>query len=186
MKLWDEINNEYFEWIYNLVCANRYSKQISYRKLLMYLHSTEFIFSIPRDGNRADDGLALRYRFAYDYADAHDTEIENAEEYIDGPCSVLEMMVALSIRCEEFMDDPSIGDRTGQWFWGMIVNLGLGSMTDSHFDKERVVDAVNRFLNREYEPNGEGGLFTLRKPCRDLRSVEIWYQMCWYLDERFY
>ena len=174
----DSISNAYFEWMYNLVCSNRYSKEISYRKLLTELHNTEFIFSIPRDENRAEDGLDLRYRFAYDYSHVWDY----ADRYLEGPCSILEMMIALSIRCEEFMDDPSIGDRTGQWFWGMIVNLGLGSMTDKRFDKHYVKDCIERFLKREYDPDGRGGLFRVRDCDSDLRNVEIWYQMCWYMD----
>lgn len=80
------------------------------------------------------------------------------------------------------MDDPDVGDRTGQWFWGMIKNLGLGSMTDARFDEEYVESVIERFLNREYEPDGRGGLFRIRNCTEDLRNVEIWYQMCWYLD----
>jgi hypothetical protein len=92
------------------------------------------------------------------------------------------MMVALAIECEvTIMDDPNIGDRTGQWFWGMIVNLGLGSMTDYKFDDIYVEGVVRRFLDREYEPNGKGGLFTVKNCRYDLRTVEIWNQMCWYL-----
>ena len=94
------------------------------------------------------------------------------------------MMIALAIRCEEhIMDDPDIGNRTGQWFWNMIVNLGLGSMTDAKFDENYTNMVIERFLNREYERNGDGGLFTVKHSRRDLRTVEIWYQMCWYLDE---
>ena len=80
------------------------------------------------------------------------------------------------------MDDPDLGDRTSQWFWRMIVSLGLGSMVDERFDISMVHDVVERFLNREYEPNGKGGLFTIRHCEYDLRDVEIWYQLCWYLD----
>ena len=80
------------------------------------------------------------------------------------------------------MDDPGVGDRTGQWFWGMIVNLGLGSMTDGRYDRRFVEGVLNRFLNREYEPDGRGGLFRIKHCNRDLRTVEIWYQLCWYLD----
>lgn len=174
----DEINNEYFEWMSDLVCGERYSKQISYRKLLMALHDAEFTWSIPKDENRAEDGLSLRYR--YTCLKGYDDETAN---YIDGPCSVLEMMVALAIRCEEtIMEDPSKGDRTGQWFWGMIINLGLGGMTDNRFDKEYVDETIMRFLNRCYDSDGRGGLFTVRRCGRDLRTVEIWYQMCYYLD----
>ena len=80
------------------------------------------------------------------------------------------------------MDDPKMGDRTGQWFWGMITNLGLGSMTDDRFDEKHVDECVDRFLYRKYERNGRGGLFTIRNCDRDLRKAEIWHQLCWYLD----
>ena len=80
------------------------------------------------------------------------------------------------------MDDPLIGNRTGQWFWGMITNLGLGSMVDSRFDEEKVKYIVDQFLNRDYSPNGKGGLFTVRNCDCDMRKIEIWTQMLYYLD----
>jgi hypothetical protein len=133
------------------------------------------------DGNRAADGIELRYRFGYE--NRYTSDLINA--WLDHrPCSVLEMMVALSFRCEEhIMDDPTIGNRTGQWFWGMIMNLGLESMDDSRFDIYKVDDIIFKFLNRQYKPDGEGGLFTVTKRRNDLRETEIWYQMCWYLSE---
>ena len=178
----DELNNAYFEWMYQLVCNNeRYSKKTSYRKLMMRLHDTEFYYILPMDGNRAEDGVDLRYRFGYENSYE---QAAIADALDDRPCSILEMMIALAIRCEEhIMDNSDIGDRTGQWFWSMIVSLGLGPMTDAKFDKEFVDDILVRFLERDYEPNGEGGLFTIKNCNRDQRSVEIWYQMHKYLED---
>ena len=65
----------------------------------------------------------------------------------------------------------------------MVVSLGLGAMHDANYDPEYVDSVIDRFLDREYESNGEGGLFTVKHTNRDLRTVEIWCQMCWYLDE---
>jgi hypothetical protein len=133
------------------------------------------------DGNRAEDGIDLRYRFGYEQG--YDSPMI-ATLLDDRPCSVLEMLIALAIRCEEhIMDDPDIGNRTGQWFWNMIINLGLGFMDDTKFDENYVKDVISRFLYRKYKRNGEGGLFTVEHCKNDLRTVEIWYQMCWYLDE---
>ena len=64
MELKDQIENEYFNWLCDLVCKKRYSKEFSYRKLLTHLHNTEFTFTIKRDINRAKDGISLRDRFA--------------------------------------------------------------------------------------------------------------------------
>lgn len=179
----DELNTEYFEWMYRLVCNDEYSRGLSYRKLLYHLHQTDFFYRIPMDGNRAEDGTDLRYRFGYE----HPHEGPAIASYLDDrPCSVLEMMVALAIRCEEqIMDDPDVGDRTGQWFWNMIVNLGLGPMDDRRFDPAFVDRILQRFMNREYGPHGEGGLFTVRNCRNDMRSIEIWYQMNHYLAENF-
>ena len=177
----EDINAEYFEWLFVMVCNRRFGKGISYRGLLTHLHSTEFTYLIPRDRNRAEDGIDLRRRFIMrnGYENWHDV----AMEALDGPCSVLEMMVALAIRCEEnIMDDPRVGDRTRQWFWGMINSLGLGGMTDARFDIQTVDYIITRFLNRDYTPSGEGGLFTVRHCDIYLRKVEIWVQLCYYLD----
>jgi hypothetical protein len=97
-------------------------------------------------------------------------------------CSVLEALAGLALRCEEqIMENSRYGDRTGQWFWGMIFNLGLKPMDDANFDAAHTDASVGRFLRREYKRTGEGGLFTVENPRRDLREVDIWYQMCWYL-----
>ena len=174
--------NEYFEWLCDKVDYKNRFKEVSFRKLLVYLYDTEFIYSIKKDANRAQDGVDLRYRFAISKT-IDDYITDTILDILSGPCSMLEMMVALSIRCEEtIMDDPSVGDRTGQWFWGMITNLGLGSMTDDRFDENYVEKVIDRFLNRRYEPNGKGGLFTVRHCKHDLRDIEIWTQLLWYLD----
>lgn len=182
------INDEYFEWMCEKVCSirsvdrkdvyDRFSEGISFRKLLTRLHDIEFTWIMPMDRNRADDGLSLRYRFAYE------TGYESyMAEYIGGPCSVLEMMVALAINIEiDIMDDPSYGDRTGQWFWGMIVSLGLGGMNDRRYDDRLVDDVICDFLRRDYAPDGRGGLFTIRGCDRDLRDMEIHIQRNYYLN----
>ena len=64
----------------------------------------------------------------------------------------------------------------------MVVSLGLGGMTDDRFDKPYIDQVVDRFLDRAYERNGKGGLFTVRYRNRDMRNLEIWTQMCLFLD----
>lgn len=181
MNYKDQIANEYFNWLYDLMCGGRYAKGISYKKLLSHMHGKEFRYLISRDENRADDGIDLRYRFA---VQERPSKIpDEIAGYLDGPCSVLEMMAALAIRCEEgIMEDPTMGDRTQQWFWGMVVNLGLGGMHDRNYNRRAVDDILERFLEHQYDSDGKGGLFRVRGCNRDMRTAEIWYQMCWYLD----
>lgn len=174
----DILHNEYFEWMYNLVCK----KSRSYRKLFAHLHSIEFTYILEMDSNREADGRTLRYLFTYEYDRQNCKMLTEALD--TGPCSVLEMMVALANRCEvEIMTDLEYGDRTSEWFWTMLTSLGLDNMSDERFDEEYVNKVIDRFLRREYEMNGEGGLFTVDNCKRDMRTVEIWYQMCWYLND---
>ena len=63
----DITRNNYFEWLLDLACGARYSKQISFRKLLMHLHNTEFTYILPMDENRALDGISMRNKYAYDH-----------------------------------------------------------------------------------------------------------------------
>ncbi len=174
----EEVNNEYFNWMCALVGGDGPTEHTSFRLLLTFLHDTEFIYSMPRDANRADDGVNLRYRFAYEHSGFADAEL-----YLTGPCSVLEMMIALAMRCEEtIMDDTRYGNRLTEWFWRMVTSLGLNGMADIRFDRDQAEDVIRRFLNREYDPDGRGGLFWIKNYDRDLRTVEIWWQLCWYLD----
>ena len=132
----EEIENAYFNWMYKIV-----SDKASYRKLLSVLHSREFYFILAMDENRAADGVFLRKRFAWE------SEFDQDEVLLalDGPCSVLEMMIALAIRIEE----ENMGIAC-DWFWLMIRNMGLENMTDSRFDKQKVEISVSNMLDRTY------------------------------------
>ncbi len=176
-----EMREDYFKWICNLI-SNR-GNSAYYKKLLRYLFDTDFIYVMERDENRAIDGFDLRYRYAYDRGISYD----DADHFLgDRKCSMLEMMVALSNRIEEqIMCDPDIGNRTGKWFWDMIKNLGLDGMNDKRFDLKHVSIVIDKFLHREYQANGHGGLVCIPNCEHDLRNVEIWYQVMWYLT-KFY
>lgn len=172
-----DIEKDYFEWMVELVCENRFDNSISFRKLLQHLHNTKFTYTIRKDSGREEDGVNLRYKYLYDSGYGLPGDRTNKH------CSMLEMLIALSIRCEvDIMDNPAYGDRTTQWFWMMIVNLGLGEMTDDRFDEQYVSETLARFLKRKYEPNGKGGLFVIHDCDYDLRYVELWTQMCWFLN----
>ena len=162
---------KYLKTIISLVYDDRFGK--SYKELMFYLYSREFYWSIPMDRNRALDGLALRDKYGYS---------GNPDEE---PCTVLEMLIALACRIEnQFMTSFDEGDRTGQWFWIMLTNLGLNRLDDDNFDTAIAEDIIDRFLDRKYEPNGENGaLFVVDNPVADMRTVEIWYQVNWYLSE---
>ena len=176
-RIRDKIQEEYFEWMCEMVGANvNCEGDYSFNKLLRHLHQIEFTYIVPKDENRAKAGIGLRRRFSL-----HTNQ--EIKDYLDGPCSVLELIVSIAKKCEEdIMDNTEYGDRTSQWFWGMIANLGLNGMVDCKYDEDFVDEKIRIFLNREYEPNGRGGLFYIRGCDKDLRKVAIYHQMCWYLD----
>lgn len=175
------LNNDIYEQYFNWLCDIVNVSSVSYDKLLRLLHRTKFRWIDIKDRNRAEDGLDLRFRFGKS-ANLHKNDVLDWHD--EESCSVLEMMIALAIRAEEqIMDDPQVGNRTTQWFWGMISSLGLNGMSDDMFDLIDVKYIIERFLNREYSPDGRGGLFSIKDCDYDLRDIEIWTQLCWYLDK---
>lgn len=177
----DRMNQAYFDWLSHLVGDDKYMRSKHYTRLFRLLHESEFIYILDMDGNRAADGVDMRLRFAYE--SGRSVSVADLYSEIEMPCSIFEMLVALAVRCEEhIMDDVSFGDRTGKWFWQMIISLGLLSSNDSKFDQRKVEDIITIFLRREYEPTGRGGLFMLESPPVDMRDLEIWDQMMFYLD----
>lgn len=176
MKMYEE----FFEWIYQKVDGK------GRRTVLEILYETEFYALIPQDNNRIQDGVSARYKFAKDVGIP---ELVIDEKFDSSTCSVLEMMYGLAIRIEDtIMSDKDFGDRTNIWFWMMIKSLGLYWMEDSRINcdlerqKEVIKHVVEGFLNRGYESNGAGGLFTVNDTSKDMRDIEIWYQMCMFLD----
>ena len=178
------VRGKYFEWLIRTAAKGMEAKAQSFRKLFKALHETGFVYILEMDENRAMDGEALRYRFARETGLSLKT-MDRA--FFGKPCSVMEMMAALARRCEEqIAGDPDQGDRTGEWFFEMIESLGLTGMDDTRFDPVLVDGALSRFMNRAYQSDGRGGLFTLERSPYDLRKVEIWYQRMDYLNERIY
>lgn len=175
-----ELVNDYFEWMYRLVCGEG-GRDLSFRKLLMRLYDLDYQYTLPMDENRWTDGVQLRYRYGREH---NIPDYVVASELDTRPCSMLEMMLALSLRCEEtIMIDDHFGDRTGQWFWNMISSLGLGGETDRNFRASHVDAVVDRFNNRRYSPNGEGGLFRVNDRNINLLNMDIWYQMQAYIND---
>lgn len=175
----NKISEDYFGWLLKSVAI---PNAVSYRKLLRYLHSVTFEYSKACDANRASDGCDLRWRYAYvtDQANIFERIIKKA---LDGPCTMLEMMIALAFRCEEtIMDDPRYGNRAPQWFWGMVKSMGFAAMDDTRFDSAAADEILKRFEREKYAPDGSGGLFTVRNFQGDLKTLDIWTQMCAYLD----
>lgn len=112
--------------------------------LLYVMAAVPFRYDIQLDKNTEYYGLQLREQF---FKETGQTAASN-----DMPCSLLEAIVAIA-HCIEWniFYDPD-EDKTQQWFWIMMDNLGLTQLPDN------VMDICNRLLDRDYGPYGEGSL----------------------------
>lgn len=174
----NDIKNQYFNWIINVIFPNE-NIRYSYSKLLRTLYYYDYIPSMDRDENRKIDGINFRKLFLSEcgFPDYLINEINE-------PCSMLEMMASLAFRIENsIMYDPSAGDRISFWFLEMLKSLGLYEQNDISFDNEWVNYRIMIFNTRQYDANGKGSLFTISDPNIDMRDHEIWYQMNLYLVE---
>ena len=178
----------YYDWL-KMVCFN-HSNTVSnkYTWLLYKLHSTKFIYTLRMDENRYIDGINLRGRFLNEIDSSDSSLVTNCiPPELNGGCSMLEMMVALAIKCEEeIMSNESIGDRTSMWFCEMLINMGLWKYTDLYISqspnsKNEISTIIDNVLNRRYARDGTGGLFKTNDGT-DMLTTDIWYQMCKYLS----
>lgn len=165
--------DDYFDWLYFQVVNMNSDKR--YRKLLSTLHNIDFRYFIDYDENRASDGENLRWYYVDDGGD--DSILEWRR-----PCTVLEMIISVAMRM-----DTIVGDTDGildirHFFWVMMDNLDLAWMIDEKYDKNYIYGKVTMFLDRNYESDGYGNIIYIRNCKEDLREVEIWSQMCWYLN----
>ena len=175
------MNTAYYRWLVGLVCDRYHAKY--YSKLLKDLYERDFYWSIELDEDRAIDGISLRDRFL-------DESRSKTIPPMDEDCSVLEMMAALAIRCErEVHGTNSDYDGTSDWFWGMIVSLGLDRNDDGDYDPDLTDAVLETFLERRYKRNGKGGLFTCLSLDSgygkhiDMANETIWKQMNLYISE---
>lgn len=173
----EPLENLYFNWLCaKVVDVREKSPGLTYVKLLRALHTTEFVWLIQGDDNRAEDGKELRTEFLLQADIPDDPDWRLLLE-----CSVLEMFVAFSRRAA-FMsgDHPSYIE----WFWIFIENLDLKECFDGDFRQEVVDDKLYSFIWRTYDYSGKGGLFPMENAAMDQRDVELWYQFCDYLVDQ--
>jgi len=151
----------------------------SYRLLLEHLFKTPFLWFVPNDDNRIEDGRELRLAFLDQFGISNDDPI-----WMDLDVSVLEVLIAFSQRAAYNSNStPEF------WFWHFLENLGLRGYTDAVYRVENggnVDEVLDMFVNRTYTSSGLGGLFPLRLARRDQRRVELWHQLSSYLAENDY
>jgi hypothetical protein len=171
------IEDAYFDWLCGEALGTR-----PYRNVCAYLHSVKFKYDVPNDDNRAADGQELRHEFeenalpwyAYYTNDWMDFEMVDA--------TIFEVLVAMARRCQFQVELEQ-----HEWFYTFLKNLRINRYIDEGFcqrDRVAVQKKIGPFNNRTYSPSGAGSIFPLRRSRdRDMRRIELWYQMSAYIIE---
>lgn len=168
------IADEYFKWLCNYIKNSKYRNR---NKLLERLHDIDYIYFVDFDRNRASDGIGMRRYFA------EETGYDDIL-YWNRKCSVLEMLIGLAVQMQNMTEDTSDNFTASYWFWDMLTNLELSNMTNSKYDVLYIEYVIDIFMSRTYEPNGmHYNIFVLDNVHDDLTKVELWYQMCWYIED---
>jgi hypothetical protein len=167
----------YYTWLYGQVgSVNITHPSRTYWALFKLLFKKEFVWIIPNDDNRAEDGKALRAEFL---EQERIGEVE--EDWMRYGCSMLELLIALARRMEFEAEHTA-----EYWFHYLLGNAGLDWHSDTRINEPAVNEIIDRIIWRTYASDGFGGLFCLERPREDQRRVEIWDQMCAWLIEKGY
>jgi hypothetical protein len=161
-----QVEQQYFEW---LISQINVQGTRTFYDLFEVLFTMEFVWTVPHDDNRLQDGLDLR------------TEFFNRKKiYWDKGATVLEVLIALSRRLAF-----TAGGRAEDWAWQLLTNLRLNKMTDPFTENKarKVNNILETLIWRQYREDGFGGFFPLNWPDKDQTQVEIWYQMQKYVSE---
>ena len=168
--------NGYMLWLLRHVCNSGEIRE--YSGVFDILFNTEFEWVVPLDENCSVNAEQLREDYLSSSRFAYEEDIPEMN------ATVLEVMVKIAVQMEtEIMVNDQYGDRTGQWFWGMMDSLGLSNYPDRRFNADKVDRILEIFMHREYSFDGKGGLFTVKRPKNDLRKEEIWSQAMQYMTQ---
>lgn len=175
-----DIREVYFDWLYHQIYSVAdLESQHSFVYVCSHLHTTEFNDKVPNDDNRSAQGEELRQEFLSGLPVVEMVDLARIESL--GKASVLEVLIALSRQADYIVE---LGPMA--WAQKFLENLGLSQYDDAHFREPQgliIKEIIDVFNNRHYNRRGEGGIFPLKKPARNQRQTELWYQMADYINE---
>ena len=148
-----------------------------FSKILHKMLEVPFLDLVGNDSNRVEDGLIFRRNY----------ELETGEHsgYLHS-VSVFEVLLGLADRMNFELDEADMHlDQTAELFWELVDNLGLLGYDDEIYNENEVEKRLEKFVTRDYEPDGRGGCFPIFNPKNDQRDVELWYQMQAYINEKY-
>lgn len=166
--------SDYHDWMCDKMRINL-PEHRNYTLLLTHLDDKAFIFTHPLDENREIDGKYLRQEFL-------DEEGLGKDLFWEGDASILEVLVAMSIRIETEITGEIGNDHIERWFWVMIHNLGLDKFRDDRYDERKIDEILDAWLNGDAKKD----VFPLKKMTHKTDNFDLWYRMQLYLTENYY
>lgn len=168
-----DIEAGYFSWLLGHVENDRYKMDLreDLDNMLYVLYETVFLVDprVPDDQNRVIDAYAFREIYLDQLFDE-----ELPYDFVVREPSVLEVLVALSVRCEmDIMRDDDLGDRTGEWFWSMMDGLELVEIAENGGD---ILGRLDDFMCHKC------GLFCDNLDLKSVKKESLWSQLCRFLD----
>lgn len=173
--------DDYFLWLCGIVDAD----MTRYSELMWLMHDTDFVWCNVLDESRAVEGLELREQWY------RENPYEDWIMFLEKNASVLEVLIGLARRMEDATSDINTGDRTRVWFGAMVRNLHLETCTndcliDNPEQQAYVQMVLSRWMNREFDIDGNGSPFPLLSPTRNQRDLSLVYQMYDWFSENFF
>ena len=162
---------EYYDWLCDMVDIQSHK---NYSMLLSYLFDKEFFWTVKNDVNRAEDGKNLRHIFI------SETEFDD-DLWVDEPCSVLEMLIALARRTSiDIMPDLEMD--ISYWFWQFLDNINALKMSNFSFEVSKICEICDNLMQK----SGKNELFCVKKITqREKKVTEFWYLLQFWLDENY-
>lgn len=186
--MWTYLNSDpYYDWLCNLIDTDT-DICMPHKKLLSGLHTMQFYSCNNMDNNRAADGMGLRRMFINENKNDPEFVYEFMSVYISRPCSVLEFMIALAMKCGNGLYAHLDQEYpVALWFWKVFCkNLGYDRMHDDNFSQKKFYDRTVGCMSREYNSDGTGGsMFPIRGyTVSDMRTLDIWQQLNRWVREK--
>ena len=148
----------YFEWLIDQIeCDEQLGRE---------LDAMTYKWRFVLDENRSAGGLELRKIYGLEYS-------IDSDDIKAGPCSVLEMFVALSMRFSENADIS-----VPKAFSVMMSNL-------KKVNSGSISNTIEQWMNGNFSSNGFGSPFILHGYSGDARNLDVWALMTIYISENY-
>ena len=161
---------------------NDYTKSLIWLIQEKEVKKKELALKVAKKNNMPKVNAYSRY---YLYGTDHSSYNRTLDDI--GPCTVLEMLIALAEQIDTYgVSGMTDQERRSRFFWEMVANLGI-VYSDFVYTNEIATECdhkIDIFLDRKYAENGAGSLFPIQNCSTDMRKIEIWYQMQTYFLEK--